>query len=61
MKISSTPKRILAMIVIGIVLAVLLLTVGVPQKSIGVLTGGILFLFYIIENIRRRKHKRNIL
>ena len=46
MKISSTPKRILAMIVIGIVLAVLLLAVGVPQKSIGVLTGGILFFVW---------------
>ena len=47
MKISSKPKRILAMIVIGIVLVLLFYAIGVPQKMIGTLTGGILFFVWM--------------
>ena len=47
MKISSKPKRILAMIVIGTVLVLIFYLIGVPQKSIGVLTGGILFFVWM--------------
>ena len=47
MKIDSTPKRILAMIGIGAVLVLTLYLTGVPQKSIGALTGGILFFVWM--------------
>ena len=47
MKISSKPKRILAMIGIGAVLVLVFYLLGVPQKSIGVLTGGILFFVWL--------------
>ena len=47
MKISSKPKRILAMVVIGIVLVLLFYAIGVPQKAIGSLTGGILFFVWM--------------
>lgn len=47
MKIDSKPKRILAMIGIGVVLVFLLYLLGVPQKAIGTLTGGILFFVWI--------------
>lgn len=47
MKIDSTPKRILAMIGIGAVLVLTLYLIGVPQKSIGALTGGILFFVWM--------------
>lgn len=47
MKINSTPKRILAMIGIGAVLVLTLYLTGVPQKSIGALTGGILFFVWM--------------
>ena len=43
MKINSTPKRILAMVMIGIVLVLLFDAIGIPHKAIGSLTGGILF------------------
>ena len=43
MPINSKPKRILAMIGIGAVLVLLLYAIGVPQKNIGIITGGILF------------------
>lgn len=46
MKIQSKPLRILAMIGIGIVLALIFYAVGLPQKSIGPLTGGILFFVW---------------
>ena len=45
MKITSKPLRILAMVGIGIVLALIFYAIGLPQKSIGPLTGG--FLFFI--------------
>ena len=47
MKISSKPHRILAMVVIGIVLVLLFYAIGVPQKAIGSLTGGILFFVWM--------------
>ena len=47
MKISSTPKRILAMIGIGALLVVLFYAVGVPPRSIEVLTGGVVFFVWI--------------
>ena len=47
MKINSTPKRILAMIGIGIVLVLIFYAVGIPHKSIGSLTGGILFFVWM--------------
>lgn len=47
MKIDSTPKRILAMIGTGAVLVLTLYLIGVPQKSIGALTGGILFFVWM--------------
>ncbi len=47
MKIESKPKRILAMIGIGIVLFLVFYLIGVPQKSIGALTGGILFFVWM--------------
>ena len=40
------PLRILAMIGIGIVLALIFYAIGLPQKSIGPLTGGILFFIW---------------
>ena len=46
MKIQSKPLRILAMIGIGIVLALIFYAVGLPQKSIGPFTGGILFFVW---------------
>ena len=46
MKITSKPLRILAMIGIGIVLALVFYAIGLPQKSIGLLTGGILFFVW---------------
>lgn len=45
MKIKSTPKRILAMIVIGVVLALIQLAIG--MKPSGALIGGILFFVWI--------------
>ena len=50
MKINSKPKRILVMIGIGAGLVLIFYALGVPQKSIGVLTGGILFALFC-ENI----------
>ena len=47
MRIHSNPKRILAMVGIGVLLALVFYLIGVPQKSIGVLTGGILFFVWI--------------
>ena len=47
MKIDSKPRRVLAMIGIGAVLVLIFYLIGVPQKSIGVLTGGILFFVWI--------------
>ena len=47
MSINSKPKRILAMIGIGAVLVLLLYAIGVPQKSIGIITGGILFFVWM--------------
>lgn len=47
MKINSKPKRILAMIGIGVVLVLLFYAIGVPLKSIGALTGGILFFVWM--------------
>ena len=46
MKITSKPLRILAMVGIGIVLALIFYAIGLPQKSIGSLTGGILFFVW---------------
>ncbi|MEE1096406.1 MAG: hypothetical protein UH084_07560 [Paludibacteraceae bacterium] len=46
MKITSKPLRILAMVGIGIVLALIFYAIGLPQKSIGPLTGGILFFIW---------------
>ena len=40
------PLRILAMIGIGIVLALIFYAIGLPQKSIGPLIGGILFFIW---------------
>ena len=40
------PLRILAMIGIGIVLALIFYAIGLPQKSIGPLTSGILFFIW---------------
>ena len=47
MPINSKPKRILAMIGIGAVLVLLLYAIGVLQKSIGIITGGILFFVWM--------------
>ena len=47
MKINSTPKRILAMIAIGVVLVFLFYAIGVPHNTIGSLTGGILFFAWL--------------
>lgn len=47
MKIESKFKRILAMIGIGAVLALIFYAIGLPQKSIGPLTGGILFFVWM--------------
>lgn len=47
MKIDSKLKRILAMIGIGVVLVLLFYAIGVPQKSIGTLIGGILFFVWM--------------
>lgn len=47
MKINSTPKRILAMIGIGIVLVFVFYAIGVPYHAIGSLTGGILFFVWM--------------
>ncbi len=47
MQIHSTPKRILAMIGVGGLLVLIFYLIGIPQKSIGVLTGGILFFVWI--------------
>lgn len=47
MKIDSKPKRILAMIGIGVVLVLIFYLIGIPQKSIGILTGGILFFVWM--------------
>ena len=46
MKIISKPLRILAIVGIGLVLALLFYAIGLPQKSIGPLTGGILFFVW---------------
>jgi hypothetical protein len=46
MKITSKPLRILTMVGIGIVLALFFYVIGLPQKSIGPLTGGILFFIW---------------
>ena len=45
MKIESKPKRILAMIVIGVVLALIQLAIG--MKPSGALIGGVLFVGWI--------------
>ena len=45
MKIESKPKRILAMIVIGVVLALIQLAIG--MRPSGVLIGGVLFFVWI--------------
>ncbi|MBQ7530267.1 MAG: hypothetical protein IJT12_00995 [Paludibacteraceae bacterium] len=47
MKIDSKPKRILAMIEIGVLLVLVFHLIGVPQKSIGPLIGGILFFVWM--------------
>ncbi len=47
MPIKSKPKRILAMIGIGVALVLLLYAIGIPQKSIGIITGGILFFVWM--------------
>ena len=47
MKIHSRPLRILAMIGIGALLALIFYAIGFPQKSIGPLTGGILFFVWM--------------
>ena len=47
MKINTTPKRIFAMIGIGIVLILILYAIGIPHKAIGSLTGGILFFVWM--------------
>ena len=47
MNINSTPKRILAMIGIGIVLVLIFYAIGVPYNAIGSLTGGILFFVWM--------------
>jgi hypothetical protein len=46
MKIQSKPLRIIAMIGIGIVLVLIFYAIGLPQKSIGPLIGGILFFVW---------------
>ena len=46
MKVNPTPKRILAMIGIGIVLVMIFYAIGVPNNAIGSLTGGILFFVW---------------
>ena len=46
MKIQSKLFRILAMVGIGIVLVLILYAIGLPQKSIGPLTSGILFFIW---------------
>ena len=46
MKITSKSLRILAMVGIGIVLALVFYAIGLPHKSIGPLTGGILFFIW---------------
>ena len=45
MKIESKPKRVLAMVVIGVVLALIQLAIG--MKPSGALIGGILFFAWI--------------
>ena len=45
MKIEAKPKRILAMIVIGVVLALIKLVIG--MKPSGALIGGVLFFVWI--------------
>lgn len=47
MKIDSKPKRILAMIGIGALLVLIFYLIGLPQKSIGPLTGGVLFFVWM--------------
>lgn len=47
MPIDSKPKRVVVMVVIGFVLALTLYALGVPQKRIGPLTGGILFFVWM--------------
>ena len=47
MRIDSKPKRIVAMIAIGAVLVLFFHLIGVPQKAIGALTGGILFFVWM--------------
>ena len=46
MNIQSKPLRILAMIGIGAILVLIFYLLGLPQKSIGPLTGGILFFVW---------------
>lgn len=46
MKIESKTLRVLAMIAIGVVLAVILLLLGCSQRLTAILTGGILFLVW---------------
>lgn len=46
MKIESKTLRVLAMIAIGVVLAVILLLLGCSQRLTAILTGGILFFVW---------------
>lgn len=47
MHIDSKPKRIVAMVGIGVALVFLFYLIGIPQKAIGPLTGGILFFVWM--------------
>lgn len=47
MKIESKPKRILAMIVIGVVLVLLQLQLAIGMRPSGALIGGVLFFVWI--------------
>ena len=47
MKIESKPKRIVAMIAIGVVVAVVLILLGCSQRLTAILTGGILFFAWL--------------
>ncbi len=52
MKINSTPKCILAMICIGVVLILILYAIGVPYNAIGYLTGSILYFVWMWLDIK---------
>ena len=47
MKIESKPVRIVAMIAIGVVVAVVLILLGCSQCLTAILTGGILFFAWL--------------